>query len=361
MPLNAELYEQLKQRFGEVKISNEGESYRYEINKHKTGLGRVKDIQSGEQYCVRCPMCKDHKQRLTISHVCGQKLAGLEDLGPITWKLYCFNCGFPKGLSGARNALGILLSDYANRVRLGLVSKLDTSGPAVIKEMEGPGELGPITPDSAAGIYLTKRKFDLDLLTEKYKMQRIVQPKADRRFLAERVFIPVFADTKLVYWQARDVYGMEDTPPYYISRGGKKSLFNFDMASKAPFMVICEGVFDAVTVGTNAVALFGKSLTPIQIDQLCKYRRPVVVALDPDEPGQEATPALVRIIKERVGVPVAAVTYPSNWPTVYVERKQKTIPADAADVGPKMVRDVIKASLRKEFGVFADELLRGNK
>lgn len=358
MPLNVELYEQLKRRFGEVKISNEGESYRFSINPYKTGLARLVDIQPGEQYCVRCPICKDHKQRLTISHVNGQKLRGLEDLGPVTWKIRCFNCDFPKG-TGSRNALETLLKDYNNRVRLGLTSKLEQEGPAVVKEMEGPGELGPLTPDSAAGIYLRNRNFDLDLLSNKYKMQRIVTPKTDRRFLAERVFIPVFADTKLVYWQARDVYGMDDTPPYYICKGGTKSLFNFDLASKANFMVICEGVFDAITIGTNAVAVFGKSLTPRQIDQLSKFRKPVIVALDPDEAGQEATPKVVSTIKDRVGLPCAAVKYPSDWPKVYVERKQKTIPADAADVGSRMIRDVIKTCIRKEFGVYADELLRG--
>lgn len=359
MPLNVELYEQLKRQFGEVKIANEGEAYRFTINNRKTGIARLTDVQAGEQYYVRCPVCKDHKQRLTISHINGQKLLGLEDLGPVTWKVRCFNCDFPKGETGAKNALNILLSDYANRVRLGLVTKLDCDGPAVIKEMEGPGELGAITPDTAAGIYLQRRNFDLGLLTDKYKMQRIVTPKSDRRFLAERVFIPVYADGKLVYWQARDVYGMNDTPPYYICKGGTKSLFNFDLASKANFMVISEGVFDAITIGTNAVALFGKSLTPRQLDQLSRYRKPVIVALDPDEAGQEATPKVVSIIRERLGLNAIPVKYPADWPTVYVERKQKTIPADAADVGSKKIRDVIRATIRKEFGVYADELLRG--
>jgi hypothetical protein len=357
MPLNAELYEQLKQRFGDVKLANEGESYRYEINRFKTGLARLVDVQPGEQYYIRCPICKDHKQRLTISHVNGQKLRGLEDLGPVTWKVRCFNCDFPRGEK--RAALEILLGDYANRVKLGLVSRLDQSGPAIKKEMEQPGELGALTADSAAGQYVLKRGFDLDVLVNKYKMQRIAVPKADRRFLSERLFIPVFADTKLVYWQARDVYGMDDTIPYYICKGGTKSLFNFDQASKANFIVISEGVFDAVTIGTNAVALFGKSITPRQIDQLASFRKPVVVALDPDEAGVEATPSVVRIIKERVGIPVCSVTYPTDWPSAWVERKNKMVKCDAAEVGARVIRDVIKTAVRKEFGVFADELLRG--
>jgi hypothetical protein len=96
------------------------------------------------------------------------------------------------------------------------------------------------------------------------------------------VIFPVFMDGGLVYWQARAAWD----PPPHLTPEQKKAwvkatryrktlnpinampgipratagevLFNYDRASRAGHVVICEGPVDAIKVGPHAVALLGK-------------------------------------------------------------------------------------------------------
>lgn len=334
-----------------MKIVNEGQQYRFKPVATEHGV-RFTDLDYGEQYYIRCPICKDHKQRLTINHINGTILPGFRDVGPITWKLRCYNCDF--GVKEGRDSLKTILRGYAHRCMRGIsgIVKVGSSEPKV---MEHYGQLGPLLPDTAAYIYLKERGFSPEALTKYYNMQRIAVPLKDRAFLSERVFIPVYDGGKLVYWQARDVYDLPNTMPYYICKNGVKSLFSFDMASKQKYVVLSEGVFDAVTIGLNGVGLFGKSITPKQVQQLSTLKTPIVIGLDPDA-ALEAT-RMEDFLKTRINVPIVRVIYPSDWPMIFNKRKNKLMPADAAEVGHKKITELIHYTLKHNLGDRANGLI----
>lgn len=334
-----------------MKIVNEGQPYRFRPTVTSTGVKLV-DVDYGEQYYIKCPICKDHKQRLTINHINGTILPGFRDVGPITWKLRCYNCDF--GVKEGRDSLKTILKGYAHRCMRGIGGIVKT-GPIEPKVMEHYGELGPLLPDTAAYIYLKNRGFSPEALAKYYNMQRIATPLKDRAFLSERVFIPVYDCGKLVYWQARDVYDLPNTPPYYICKNGTKSLFNFDLAKQQKYLVLSEGVFDAVTIGLTGTGLFGKSITPKQVQQLSTLKIPIVIGLDPDA-ALEAT-KMEEFLKSRINVPIVRVVYPPTWPMIFNKRKQKHMPADAAEVGHQKITEMIHHTLKHNLGDRANGLI----
>src|SRR5437016_2241770 len=88
--LNPILYSLLKERFGFVKVANEGEelvgSYKYDPVRGQTVLDI---ISRGETYCVDCPYCKESRHRLYINHRYGtwDDISGSNNLHMVR----CFN------------------------------------------------------------------------------------------------------------------------------------------------------------------------------------------------------------------------------------------------------------------------------
>lgn len=96
------------------------------------------------------------------------------------------------------------------------------------------------------------------------------------------VFLTHDFEGNYMYWNTRSI----DPNPYLksINASGKEteytrgdSIFNFNLASKLPRIVLTEGVFDALTVGPEGVSGFGKQYTETQLRLI----------LDNIEPHQE--------------------------------------------------------------------------
>jgi hypothetical protein len=96
-----------------------------------------------------------------------------------------------------------------------------------------------------------------------------------------RLIFPVWEDHRIVYWQARAMWEKEDhgagrytkslNPPKTEGAAGSGDvLYNLHQARQYPSVVITEGPIDAIHVGPDAVATFGKRLTPIQIGKLVR-------------------------------------------------------------------------------------------
>lgn len=98
-----------------------------------------------------------------------------------------------------------------------------------------------------------------------------------------RLIFPVWEDHWVVYWQARAMWEKEDHPEnkgrYTKSLNPPKTegaagsgdvLYNLHQAQQYPSVVITEGPIDAIHVGPDAVATFGKRLTPTQIGKLVR-------------------------------------------------------------------------------------------
>jgi hypothetical protein len=86
-PLNPELYNKLRARFGKILISKEGERARTIAKPDMfTGKLKHKDLVSGEEYRVCCPVCGDRRYRLFINYRWNTQC----DV-PTKYLVHCFN------------------------------------------------------------------------------------------------------------------------------------------------------------------------------------------------------------------------------------------------------------------------------
>lgn len=85
-----------------------------------------------------------------------------------------------------------------------------------------------------------------------------------------RVFIPASNDKgKLVYYAARSIDGAE--PKYLCPPVPRRAVvFNYVKARQFEDVVICEGPVSSIAAGPNAVATFGKEVTPEQVLMLVR-------------------------------------------------------------------------------------------
>jgi DNA primase len=102
-----------------------------------------------------------------------------------------------------------------------------------------------------------------------------------------RVIVPVYENGKVVYFVSRAFF--KDVKPVYKNPGkeecgvGKEEVvFNLDSARKEGRAVICEGVFDAIKVGKEGVAIFGTSLSELQKFKILDAVKKIYVMLDLD-------------------------------------------------------------------------------
>lgn len=101
---------------------------------------------------------------------------------------------------------------------------------------------------------------------------------------ANRLIIPITMHHKRVSFVARDYTNNALHKVLYPTGSEIAScLFNYDVAIKNDTVIIVEGVFDAMRVGDNAVALFGKTVSMNQTELLIKgLFKKAIVMLDSD-------------------------------------------------------------------------------
>ena len=136
----------------------------------------------------------------------------------------------------------------------------------------------------------------------------------DKDTFINRIMIPIKDELDRVVAFGGRIYTKDSTQAKYINTKEtqvfKKGelIFNLERASKdktRDFLIINEGYMDVIQSASNginnAVALMGTSLTDEQVALLKKYTNKVVICLDGDMPGVEATKSLIRQFeKERI-------------------------------------------------------------
>ena len=168
----------------------------------------------------------------------------------------------------------------------------------VIKEF-GIG-LSPDSNDSLANL-LIKKGYEANLL-DNLGLINISNSKCYDVF-SRRISFPLHdQDGNLIGFSCRIYRGETDTSKYintketYLYKKGN-TLFNFfrakQTAKKEKALVIVEGQLDAIRVYSNeiknVVALMGTALTKEQIELIKKLRVKVILCLDADEAGKNAT------------------------------------------------------------------------
>lgn len=137
------------------------------------------------------------------------------------------------------------------------------------------------------------------------------------------VILPFYSKGKLTYFNARLVIGngpRYNNPPKSVTGLGKEFLiFNEDALELYSQAYICEGVFNALTMGERAIATMGKAVSSYQINKLIKSPvKRFILLLDPDAKKQAISLALKLVNFKSVKV----VYLPENEDTNSLGRRE---------------------------------------
>jgi hypothetical protein len=294
--LNPELYHALAKIFGTPQITSEnspGQYKRPKVSRHdRKSRIWMEVLEWGEVYHVNCPACHDTRGRLYFSHLWGTSclIDGTKRKGFFGRSLhYCQNeqCDVRKWLENLELARDIELSGKPTAVK---------DGGRYIEppEITLPPQVLPLTSDDVPKevmYYLWRRGFNHAYIDEVYGVKYAPEgvELGEHKLFEDRLLIPITRGKKLVAWQTRR---LDDRPKdrfkYITMPGFKKNnaLYNMDNAWKYTTVVLCEGVTDVWRIGPHAMALFGKTVSPHQLDILKlmwkTWDATCVVALDAD-------------------------------------------------------------------------------
>lgn len=121
------------------------------------------------------------------------------------------------------------------------------------------------------------------------------------------VIIPFYSGGQLRYYNARKVIGngpRYNNPNKDITGLGKEFIiFNEDALSIFKTVYVCEGAFNALTIGSHGIATMGKSISRYQLNTFIKSpAEHFVILLDPDAKAQALKLALELVNYKKVKV-----------------------------------------------------------
>ena len=280
--LNEPLYNVLYNLFnGKVSIANEdveGHISYTELN----GKLYANVSGSSQEFKVNCPVCGDKRGRLYISYImCADiKRGGKQALTYSQMHCHNENCNnielYKRIKQMIKNPQKITITKRTQQ-RNNLLAP--------------PGKSVPINSDKApeaAKLYLTNRGFDLNELATKYNVLACERLEGAEH-LGNMIIFPSYNGDTLDFWQARMCYDPpkeSKMPKYYFPPNSNKSLcvYNRFNAIGKDTVVITEGVLDALRIGDEGVAIFGKCPSVAQtriISRVFKRKRGVLL-LDGD-------------------------------------------------------------------------------
>lgn len=286
-PLNSTLYALLEHKFGSIKIANEGVSAHVQRFADPLRPGRFVEnpLTWGEFYCVNCPFCEDTRNRLWINHLYGSDFE--HNRRKYTHLAVCYNESCTQN-PGRRAQLETLVFGPGRPLFRKIQIKA-ACAEFTHRAVEAPGEicaLGGLPEFHPAIKYLKGREFDTEILARDFQVGVCTFTENPRyNIMLNRLYIPVVMHNELVGWQGRATNDAS-VPKYFNCPGTSKSrmLYNFDAASKQPYVVVVEGVPSVWRIGPAAVCLFGKTMSLYQQTTIATTwgRKPVVLMLDHD-------------------------------------------------------------------------------
>lgn len=243
---------------------------------------------------VCCPYCAD-----TGFHL------GLASNGAAT----CFRCG-THNLNAVIHELIHCTSQDARRLARVYFrsSAFEKHNDVNLSVFEIPSS-GSILKNRMAYRYLRERFIWMDVaefksMIDTYKITYTSSAFSDY-MLAGRIVFPLIHNGISVSYQARDYTG-NSKAKYMTASKEHERLFHKDLLygeDNVPCntVVVCEGVFDALSIGKGAVHTFGVKFSKAQVEALYAYDT-VYIAYDMDKAGCLGAASLARELKHRVKV-----------------------------------------------------------
>ena len=285
--------------------------------------------QRGRNYVAVCPFHDDHSPSLVVSRerqmftcfTC--KTSG----NVFSFVMKYENVSFPEAVQTVAKKIGYTLKgDFSNFQEskykkeyeiMDFVTKYytnninTTSGINALKYLENRGITKDIIKEFNIGLALDKKDDLYNILLKKnYSLEEISDLGLVNKInlnvydtFINRIMIPIEnLQGNVVGFTGRIYNGEEDTAKYLNTKETKifkkgSILFNYHNARNAiretKVVVVVEGNMDAITLSAkgikNVVALMGVAMSQVQIDTLKKLNVPIILMLDNDSAGLEAT------------------------------------------------------------------------
>jgi len=241
-----------------------------------------------DELLMDCPKCQ------AVQRFC---------MNPVKKKYNCYRCGGGQLVTFLQEECGLSRVEAFKLLKGYEVETLDDFATQINKHLYNPQrvDLHTVTVRDGTTIQAYLRAFlPLDtsdsarLLTSPFLERRGFTAEYASRWgllyagqgkFAGRIIIPVWYGGRIVYFQGRSIVGNE---PKYYNPSLKDSvtkddfLFNIENAAKASLQTgvvyICEGAFNAMSIGAHAVCIFGKHLSHQQ-EHLIRKHIPTSVRL----------------------------------------------------------------------------------
>lgn len=285
--------------------------------------------QRGRNYVAVCPFHDDHSPSLVVSRerqmftcfTC--KTSG----NVFSFVMKYENVSFPEAVQTVAKKIGYTLKgDFSNFKEskykkefeiMDFVTKYytnninTTSGINALKYLENRGITKDIIKEFNIGLALDKKDDLYNILLKKnYSLEDLSDLGLVNKInlnvydtFINRIMIPIEnLQGSVVGFTGRIYNGEEDTAKYLNTKETKifkkgSILFNYHNARNAiretKVVVVVEGNMDAITLSSkgikNVVALMGVAMSQVQIDTLKKLNVPIILMLDNDSAGLDAT------------------------------------------------------------------------
>lgn len=242
---------------------------------------------------VKCAKCNDYKDRGGFKFEAGNVVYS------------CFNCStkavysqdshkISKGMKEVLLAFGIPDGEIEKCVSLSFFKekKTATSTEPVKKHLELPTTEAPLPAQS---VLISTEDSPWCEVAREYLKGRGISPTDTPFYVSDnekwmcRVIIPYIFREKIIYWQARSMDELV-TPRYKNPSVEKENIF-FNMDEIYRYtdepLFVTEGPLDALSIGKNAVALLGSTLSEFRERELKKAasKRKVIFVIDKNSNG----------------------------------------------------------------------------
>ena len=281
----------------------------------------------GNELAFYCPFCNHHKQKLQVNTE--------------TQKWHCWTCN-----SGGKKLTSLLRKLDVDRKTI-----------SIIREIYGDSNYNPQTEDTDTKVFISLPKEFISLSEQptgfnpeyKHAIHYLTERGITRKDIikynigycveglyARRIIVPSYnSDGSLNYFVSRSYYA--DEKMKYKNPPISKNIVAFDSQVnwKEP-IILCEGVFDAITIKRNAIPLLGKFPSKQLVEKIFMSGvTDIIISLDNDAMS-EALKAAEYFRKNGIQVRM-----------MYLKDK------DAADMGYEKFYEELKKT--KEFN--SEELL----
>ncbi len=374
-PLNPDLYEVLKARFGTVKVSDAGAPFRGEIVV-ENGRRRFKQINGGEQYNVCCPFCDDTKFKLGIGHRWLTKPT--PDTPMLTHNARCHRGrGCPvTEFAFYKEFLEALEDSDLRAAIVRLPTPVKPAEAVKVRLPEGLVPLDKLPSGHPALQFLARQYKDLDpgYLAHHYGAAFVSTRDPYYKMAFERIIFPIYDGGKLVAWQGRSIEPKPETK-WLFTTGFKKVWYRRDVIPLNAFPIIAEGITSSIACGPNGTCLFGKSVDEDRARDMGARWRGCIIAMDPEtflpDPRSDGK-VCAHEVRDRLAKYVNGPIQMIKWPqevldtaarklaydavVLYAKKKQLPLPPvqefkvlDPADLGLRGMADLLKLVPRKSF------------